>query len=323
MNIPTISPRTYRRLTIGALFTLTTIIVTGAAVRLTGSGLGCPDWPTCANDRVVAPLEFHPMVEFVNRVFTGVCSVAVAIAVLGSIARRPFRKDLLYLSLSLVLGVAAQAVLGGITVLVHLSPPFVMAHFLLSLIIVWAAQVLYHRAGQPDSAPALIVERGTMISFRVLGLLAFVAIFIGTMVTGSGPHGGDENVERLAFSPHDITKVHGIAVWILLVAVGLVLWRLQAQKVSREIVKRGEWLLIALFVQGGLGYLQYSLGVPAFLVLLHVFGSVVVWMCVIGLNLAAYQRRESFGIPVYDETPGPGADGAPITDSEAESASKT
>src|SRR3954452_7181028 len=124
----------YRRITCGALVAVTIIIVTGAAVRLTGSGLGCPDWPTCARGRVVAPFEYHAMVEFVNRTVTGLVSVAVALAVLGSLLRTPRRRDLTRWSLGLVAGVVAQIVLGGVTVLLELTPPIVMAHFVLSLV---------------------------------------------------------------------------------------------------------------------------------------------------------------------------------------------
>src|SRR5687768_8308296 len=112
-----LTPAAYRRVTLAAVLALGFIIVSGAAVRLTGSGLGCPDWPTCADGRVVAPLEYHAMVEFVNRTVTGLVSVAVMVAVLGSLVRRPRRSDLVWLSLGLVAGVAAQIVLGGLVVL--------------------------------------------------------------------------------------------------------------------------------------------------------------------------------------------------------------
>ena len=145
---PSISPRAYRRLTLGALLLLAAIVVSGAAVRLTGSGLGCPDWPNCENGRLVAPLERHTLVEFTNRTITGLVSVAVILAVLGSMWRVPRRRGLIWLSWGLVAGVLAQIVLGGVTVLVDLSPPFVMAHFLLSMALLADAVVLHDRACQ-------------------------------------------------------------------------------------------------------------------------------------------------------------------------------
>src|SRR3954470_9260918 len=152
MALPAMTPRRYQRITLVAAWSLAAIIVTGAIVRLSGSGLGCPDWPTCEKNRLVAPLSWHPMVEFLNRAITGLVSVAVILAVLGSLWRVPRRRDLVWLSVSLVLGVIAQIVLGGGSVLVDLEPPFVMAHFLLSIVLVWLAVLLHHRAGEPDGA---------------------------------------------------------------------------------------------------------------------------------------------------------------------------
>src|SRR3712207_5852082 len=125
MRVPRLSPPAYRRITLAATLLLAFIIVTGGAVRLTGSGLGCPDWPTCAEDRVVAPWEYHAMIEFANRTVTGLVSAAVIVAVLGSLLRVPRRRDLVWLSLGLVAGVVGQIVLGGLTVLFELWPPLV------------------------------------------------------------------------------------------------------------------------------------------------------------------------------------------------------
>ena len=136
---------------------LAAIVVSGAAVRLTGSGLGCPDWPNCDDGRLVAPIEKHALVEFTNRTITGLVSVAVILAVLGSIWRVPRRRDLIWLSWGLVAGVVAQIVLGGVTVLVDLSPPFVMAHFLLSMALLADAVVLHDRASQPDGPRRRVV----------------------------------------------------------------------------------------------------------------------------------------------------------------------
>ncbi len=295
-----LQPETYHRITFLALTSLVVIIVTGAAVRLTGSGLGCPDWPTCANDRVVAPLEYHAMVEFVNRVFTGVVSVAVIAGVLGALLRAPRRRDLTWLSLSLVIGVAAQAILGGLTVHNELDPRFVMAHFLLSQLIVLFAVVLHHRAGQPHSTPRLVVHRHYLwMGWAILTMLA-VVMLVGTMVTGSGPHGGDADVVRLAYQPREITKVHGLVVWILLALVLFTVWRLKAIAATSTLVKRGEILMLALVMQGALGYLQYSFGVPAAMVLVHVAGATACWIVAIRFVLAMHERWPVQDIDVYD-----------------------
>src|ERR1700730_8943870 len=145
-----LSPESYRRITLLAVWALGFIIVTGGAVRVTGSGLGCPDWPTCSGHQVVAKWQYHQMVEFGNRIVTGIVCVGVVLAVLGSRIRNPRRRDLTLLSWGLVVGVLAQIVLGGESVKHHLAPQFVMGHFLLSMLLLWDALVLHHRAGQPD-----------------------------------------------------------------------------------------------------------------------------------------------------------------------------
>ena len=142
------SPARYRSITGTALVALVVIVITGAAVRLTGSGLGCSDWPTCEEDQLIADLEAHAMIEFVNRLITGVVSVAVIAAVLGSFFRRPRRRDLTWLSVGLVAGVIGQIVLGAFVVLTHLNPWLVLGHFLLSMVLVANAVALHARAAQ-------------------------------------------------------------------------------------------------------------------------------------------------------------------------------
>ncbi len=144
------APATYTRLTRFALWALTAIVVTGTSVRLTGSGLGCEDWPTCSEDRFVADLEYHALIEFANRLFTGVVAVAVIMAVAGALVRRPRRRDLTVLSLGLVVGVLAQVLLGALLVLSELDPRFTMGHFLLSMVLLWNAAVLDTKARHPE-----------------------------------------------------------------------------------------------------------------------------------------------------------------------------
>ena len=286
MRVPTLSPPAYRRVTLFALLALTFIVVTGGAVRLTGSGLGCPDWPTCAENRVVAPWEYHAMVEFVNRTITGLVSVAVMLAVLGSLVRRPRRKDLLWLSIGLVGGVIGQIVLGGLTVLFELKPGFVMAHFLLSMVLIANAVVLHHRAGRPGGPTRPAVGADLLTLGRLEVAAAALTIFLGTIVTASGPHGGDEEVERLPFLLPDVARLHGIAVALFLAVTLVVLWRLRTAGVDRAIVRRSEVLLAVVVAQAALGYVQYFTGVPALLVGFHIAGATAVWVAVLRLHLA-------------------------------------
>jgi heme a synthase len=273
-----LSPAAYRRVTLLALVALGFIIVTGAAVRLTGSGLGCPDWPTCAENRIVAPVEYHAMVEFVNRTVTGLVSVLVILAVLGSLLRAPRRRDLVWLSVGLVAGVVGQIVLGGLTVLFDLRPGFVMAHFLLSMVLLATAVVLHERAGWDDGPPAAGV---TDRDLRLLGKLdvaaAALVLFLGTVVTSSGPHGGDEHAERFEFGLREVARLHGLAAFVFLVVTLLALWRLWSAKAPPRARHRGEVVLAVSVAQAAVGYVQYFTGVPALLVGFHILGAVLVW----------------------------------------------
>jgi heme a synthase len=288
MRRPTLSPSSYRRITGVALAALAFIVVTGAAVRLTGSGLGCPDWPTCQSERVVAPLEYHAMVEFVNRTITGIVSVAVMLAVLGALVRVPRRRDLTWLSLGLVGGVLAQIVLGGLVVLFHLAPGLVMLHFSVSMVLIWNAVVLHHRAGLPDSSHEHGSDPSLVNGSRLLVAAAGLTIFLGTVVTGSGPHTGDhegEFIERLPFAVREATRFHAASALIL---IGIALWMAWRARPRTELAsERATTMLAALLAQAGVGYVQYFTGVPALLVGVHVAGAVAVWISVLRFALVA------------------------------------
>jgi cytochrome c oxidase assembly protein subunit 15 len=286
MAARTLSPAAYRRVTLIALVALAFIIVTGGAVRLTGSGLGCPDWPNCDDGRLVAPLEKHAMVEFVNRTVTGLVSVAVIVAVLGSLKRDPRRRDLVWLSLGLVAGVVGQIVLGGLTVLFDLAPPLVMGHFLLSIAILADALVLHWRAGQPDGAPVrpLVAPELRALGRLVTGAAALV-IFLGTVVTAAGPHGGDEETPRLDVPLHRAAQIHGFAVVFLLALVVTVLVLLRRAGAPAAVQRRGAVLLAVLVAQGAVGYAQYFTGVPVLLVGIHIAGAVAVWSAAVRFQL--------------------------------------
>ena len=219
-----LSPDAYHRICGIALGLLAMIIVTGGAVRLTGSGLGCSDWPTCEQDQFVPEADFHGWIEFGNRLLTVIVSVAVILAVLGSMARNPRRSDLVRLSWGLVAGVVAQIVLGGIVVLSHLNPWLVLGHFALSMVLVGNAVILRHRSGNHLRAtrPSMPVPSEQLRSMATaITLFSVVVLTTGTFVTGSGPHAGsrDAPIPRLPFRPSDIARVHGTTVVLFLVMV--------------------------------------------------------------------------------------------------------
>jgi cytochrome c oxidase assembly protein subunit 15 len=282
-----ISPRTYRTITAVALVALGLIVVSGAAVRLTGSGMGCPTWPSCEHGSLVPRGETggHGWIEFLNRTFTGAVSVAVALAVLGSRRLRTPRPDLTLLSWALVAGVFAQALLGGLVVILDVTPIAVAAHYLLSSVLVGTAVLLHHRAGQPPGPRRPAATRELRRWTRALVGLATVVLVTGTIVTGSGPHGGDKAADRLPFAVRTVVPLHSGAVWILLVTTIAVLQRVERGDASAEAAGRGRLLVAAIVCQGALGYLQYFTGVPEGLVGLHVLGSVLVWVAVLRFHL--------------------------------------
>ncbi len=232
----------YRHVTLAAAILLALIIVSGAAVRLTGSGLGCPEWPNCTAGKLTAGAsdDVHAQIEFANRMVTGLVSLAVIVAVLGSLVRLPRRKDLIWLSVGLVVGVVAQALLGALVVSELLDPPFVMGHFLLSAVLLADAIVLYHRAGIPDdmrSRPAL--SPGTIWLGRLLVLSASVVLVTGTVVTGAGPHSGDAGTNadlkatRLNFAVPEVARIHGTTVMVFLALTLITLWVVSRQPGTR------------------------------------------------------------------------------------------
>jgi cytochrome c oxidase assembly protein subunit 15 len=278
MQVPDLSPTAYRRITLIATIALTFIIVTGGAVRLTNSGLGCPDWPTCSEKVLVSASEYHKAIESINRTITGLVSVAVMLAVLGSLLRRPRRRDLTRLSLGLVAGVVAQIVLGGLTVLFDLKPPFVMAHMMVSLAILACAVVLYERAGEPDNgARRRVVGDDLRLMGKIVVISAALAIFLGTIVTSTGPHGGDDKAERLPFLLPDVARAHGISVMLFLAITLVTLWRLRRAGAPSGLLRRGEILVAVAVAQGTIGYVQYFNGVPPLLVGFHIAGAAAVW----------------------------------------------
>lgn len=304
-----VSPAFTRRVTVLALVALCFIVVSGGAVRLTGSGLGCPDWPTCAEGRIVAPLETHALIEFVNRMVTGLVSVAVIVSVLATLARRPRRRDLVGLAIGLVLGVIGQIVLGGLVVLFHLYPPLVMGHFGLSVVLVGNAVVLHHRAAWPDrSEPAPVVSARLRQLGSWLVAWALVVLFLGTVVTGAGPHAGSHEgqfVDRLPFAVPDVARFHGLAVWILISLTLVTLWRARRDRAPAEVQARGGVLLVVMCAQAAVGYVQYFSDVPALLVAVHIAGAMALWVAVLRFRLSFSTRRPPADLPRAKE-PGRG-----------------
>ncbi|WP_277210715.1 COX15/CtaA family protein [Isoptericola croceus] len=262
------------------------IIVTGGAVRLTASGLGCSTWPMCEPGQFTPVFHdaatFHPYVEFGNRLMTGVLS-AIAVAVL-LLVWTDRRRSETYRALGIVplAGVALQAVIGGVVVLLELHPGLVSLHFVLSAALVWVSAYLLHRHGEGDGDPVPVGPRPVILAGTILGVLTIPIVVLGVIVTGSGPHSGDADVGyRLAVDPLAFTRAHAWTVWVFCGVLGVLtvlLHRLPADDgVSRA--RRGVWLLVVVtLAQGAIGYTQYFTGLPELLVGFHMLGAgLLVW----------------------------------------------
>jgi cytochrome c oxidase assembly protein subunit 15 len=255
----------------------TGIVLTGAAVRITGSGLGCPTWPECTYGSYVpvagqAEGAFHAWIEFGNRLLTFLLLFAAVAVVIYAIKKA--RRDLLWRALLQVLGIFGQGIIGGITVLTDLNPLAVASHFILSIFLIAGAVSIVARGRSP-----LISIRPTETKVKILAhvqvLLTFIVIVIGTLVTGSGPHAGDIDAPRLKLDERAITWLHADAV-IALFGVSLAL--LVLSEISPETKRRVKIFFAITLAQGLVGYAQYVLGLPELLVIIHVLGSTLVWI---------------------------------------------
>jgi heme a synthase len=278
-------------LTFAALVLLFAIVITGALVRLTESGLGCTDWPECNSKTFVDVSSKHAAIEQINRLFTGAVGVGVIAAVLGSLVRAPRRRDLTWLSLGLVAGVIGQAILGAFVVWSHLNPVLVQGHFLLSMVLMANALVLHRWAARDDESSAagrwsLSGGGRAVVGLAVVGAIAVVT---GTVITGAGPHGGSvdgEPIERLSIGTLTAVRFHSGAVFA---TIGLTFWLAhRARRSNDKATERAlELLILAAIAQGTVGYIQYFSDLPVALVAIHVAGATAVWLAIVNVVLVA------------------------------------
>jgi heme a synthase len=267
-----------RRFLYGALLTLQAgLVLTGGAVRITGSGLGCPTWPECTPGSYTpvphqAEGQLHAWIEFGNRLLT-FALVAVSLAVLIHVLYKR-RRDLRSLAIGQLLGILGQGVLGGITVLTDLHPLPVAGHLLLSIVLIAGAASLYSRR-EYSARPRTDLDKLTKrISLLHIGL-TFVVIILGTIVTGSGPHAGDEKAQRFGFDIRVVAWLHADAVIALL---GLTAAFFILVRSDKELVRRIAVFTAIALAQGAIGYIQYFTGIPEILVAAHLLGATLVWI---------------------------------------------
>lgn len=290
---PVISPEGYVRITRTALWLLCIIVVSGAAVRLSGSGLGCSDWPNCNAEKFVDVSTFHGAIEQVNRLFTGLVAAVVIVAVLAARYRIPYRRDLLWMAWGLVLGVAGQVILGGIVVLTDLNPIANQGHFVLSMFLVANAFVLLKRSQENIVNVERMISTVGVWVVRLVCVCGAIAIFTGTVVTGSGPHAGDEKARRLGIEVASAAKVHGTSV-IIMIALMLILAgyvrRIQGLVAMRSAL---EIVILVSVLQATVGYVQYFNDIPALLVGIHVLGATLFFISLVNLWLVGHQTFAS------------------------------
>lgn len=313
-RLPTEITRRTKRIAWASLVANIGIILTGGAVRLTDSGLGCPEWPMCTEDSLVSTAEMgiHGAIEFGNRLLTYVL-IAIAAALLLSVVRHwQTHRSLVVMSIVVVAGIPMQGVIGGITVWTHLNPWVVALHFIVSAGLVMVSTWILNRislelrTGGPGvplvDGDTDHVTRG--MAWVILGA-AWVAVVLGTVVTGTGPHAGDPEAPRHGFDPQLVTQLHVVPVYVLCAATVAVLVR-QAGLRTSPAQRRAAWLLVAVIVaQGVIGYTQHFTGLPLGLVWAHMLGSALTMVAAANLwdrYQGPYITRSPYSSPESPES---------------------
>ncbi|MGW0547390.1 COX15/CtaA family protein [Streptomyces altiplanensis] len=301
------TPRILRRAALAPVVMTVVIIVTGGAVRLTGSGLGCDTWPKCTDDSLFATPEqgIHGAIEFGNRMLTYVLSAAVGWAIIAARSTKPWRRGLTrlgWLQFWIVLG---NAVLGGITVWAGLNPWTVAGHFLLANALLTVAVITWQRTREGDTAPRPRVPRPVRKLSWALLVTSGLLIALGTTVTGSGKHAGDSSdVPRMPWDWIDAAHVHAAAAWVVC-ALAIAMWFvLRVVDAPDDTRARARDLLIVLLAQGAVGYVQFFTEVPEILVGVHMLGSSLMWIAVLRLALSLRERPLEAPAPLPAVQPG-------------------
>jgi cytochrome c oxidase assembly protein subunit 15 len=271
-----------RRLALASVVANVAIVVTGGAVRLTDSGLGCPTWPRCTDASYTATQEMgiHGAIEFGNRLVTFLVGAIAIPGLIVALRQRPRRRRLVLLAGAVAFGIPAQGVVGGITVLTNLNPWVVGLHFLASMAVLAAAYAFWRATRDP--APAEMVSRPLRALGWVITAASAAVLVVGTWVTGSGPHSGDHGAARNGLDPETISQVHADLVFLLVglsVAAWLALWGIGARRAAKAAL-----VLVGVeLAQGLIGFVQYFTDLPVLLVGAHMLGASLVWLATLAL----------------------------------------
>ncbi len=297
------SPAVLRRLALASVIANVGIVITGGAVRLSGSGLGCPTWPQCTDESYVpvGAWEAHEAIEFGNRTLTFVLGLIAIAAFVAALRQRPRRRRVVRLSVYAGLGIPAQAVLGGITVLTGLNPWVVGLHFLASTAVIAATYAFWRSTTESDEPTAVTVPGPLWTLVRLVVAASLAVIVVGVMATGSGPHAGDDAASRTGLDPESISQLHAelvflflglvVAAWLALRAVG-----------AFDAAGRTALLLWVSLAQGLIGFVQYFTHLPVLLVGAHMAGSAAVWLATLALVWATRVRPAPGATPAVDRT---------------------
>lgn len=287
------SPVLLRRVALASVIANVGIVITGGAVRLTGSGLGCPTWPKCTDESYVptGALGVHEAIEFGNRTLTFVLAVIAIAGFVLALRQRPRRRRLVRLSVLAGLGIPAQAVVGGLTVLSDLNPWVVGLHFLASIAVISFTYAFWRATTEPDTPARVVIPRPLWTLVRLVVVASLAVTAVGVVTTGSGPHAGDAGARRNGLDPESIAQVHAelvllflglvVGAWLALTAVG-----------ARPAARRAAGLLGISLAQGLIGFVQYFTHLPVVLVGLHMAGACAVWLGTLALVWSARVRPE-------------------------------
>ena len=303
----TMSLRRYRQIAIVTVAGVCFLTIAGAVVRLTGSGLGCDDWPNCNSERFIDVSSGHAAIEQINRLVSGLVGIPTLLMAIGAFRVRPVRRGLKVPSIVVLASILGNGVVGGFAVRGDLHPFLVQSHFLLAMVSIGFGLWAVHRARPEEVVSGASIGvtpavTGLLLSF---GALVAASLVTGTVVTGAGPHAGDETARRYGFDISTVAEIHSVMVWVavaVFLALVVVLRRDDElfQRLSRNV---STWMFVAV-VQGGIGYLQYFNDIPAALVAAHVAGATLLWVITVQFIQAALEPTAAAGPEIHTaETP--------------------
>lgn len=296
------TPAALRRIAFANIVVNVVIVLTGGAVRLTGSGLGCPTWPRCTQDSLVTTPEMgvHGLIENGNRGLGAIVGLVAVAGVVVALCQRPRPRRATWYAVLTALGVAAQGGLGGVTVLTELNPWLVGGHFLLSVVVIATSYAFWIEARarcaqaappRPDGADTALPRPLRQLAWILLAVSAAVVV-VGTVVTGAGPHAGDARVPRNGLDLRSITQLH-VDLVFLLIGLSVAMWLAARAVGAQRLAAAAGWLLLAEVAQGVVGFAQYALGLPALIVGLHLAGACAVWLASLAVLFATRAPQHS------------------------------